>query len=167
MKKIILLLLIVSGLNMNAQYDQSIGLRGGLRGVGITYNYYLGPKPFINIDLIGNMGQQIEGGLAFVSFNMREEIHSSTLNTTRLSWSYGGGLHGGYFQDPTNTTNKSDIVLGPDVRLALEFQTKFNIVFGIDATCYYNVMPLVNSDNPEGWQDQYLDAGVYVKYILD
>lgn len=167
MRNLFLVLFVCIGFSSNAQYSQSIGLRGGLRGVGFTYNYYLGPKPFINIDVMGTKSQQLQGGLAFLSFNLREEIHSSTLNTTRLSWSYGGGIHGGYFRDPTNTANQSDIVLGPDLRLAMEFQSKFDIVFGIDVTGYYNVMPLINSDNPKGWQDEFVDAGVFIKYVID
>lgn len=167
MRKIILFILVVSSVSLNAQYNQGIGVRGGERGFGLTYNYFFGPKPFFTLDVIGNMTQEIEGGIVMGSFNMRQEIHSSTLNTTRLSWSYGGGIHAGFFRDPDNVTNESSIVVGPDFRLATEFQFKLPVVIGVDFTGYYNLMPALKSDNPEGWLDDYFDFGIYLKYVID
>jgi len=167
MKNLILFIAVMITTTLSAQYNQAIGVRGGARGIGVSYNYHLGPKPFIQFDAIGVYSEVIQGGVLVASYNLRQEIHSSTLNTTRLNWSYGAGLHAGYYRDPTNLINQSDFAIGPDVRLASEFQFKLPIVIGVDVIGYYNVLPALKSDHSKGWIDNYLDFGVYLKYVID
>jgi hypothetical protein len=167
MNNLFFLVTVIFSTTLSAQYNQSIGVRGGGRGVGVTYNYYIGPKPFIQLDAIGVSSAELQGGVLIASYNMRQEIHSSTINTTRLSWSYGGGFHAGYYRDPDNTLNESDLAIGPDLRLATEFQFKLPVVIGIDVLGYYNVLPALKSDHKKGWIDNYLDFGIYLKYVID
>lgn len=167
MRNILALCLITITIAASAQYNQAIGLRGGQRGAGITYSYHLSAKPFLNFDLVGVSSQEKQGGVLVATYNFRQEIHSSTLHTTKLSWSYGAGAHGGYFRDPDNTTTESSIVLGLDLRLSAEYQFKLPFVVGLDFTPYYNFSPALKADNPEGWLDDYIDFGVYLKYVID
>jgi hypothetical protein len=167
MRNLILFASIILTTNLSAQYNQSIGFRGGGRGMGLTYNYYLGPKPFIQFDALGVVSEVMQGGIIVASYNLRQEIHSSTLSTTRLNWSYGGGLHAGYYRDPTNVTSQSDFVIGPDVRLATEFQFKLPIVIGVDVMGYYNILPALKANHIKGWIDNNFDFGVYLKYVID
>tara|TARA_B110000211_G_C14001557_1_gene518710 strand:+ start:51 stop:554 length:504 start_codon:yes stop_codon:yes gene_type:complete len=167
MKNILFVSIILISTSISAQYNQSVGLRGGGRGVGVTYNYHIGPKPFLQFDAIGVFSDELQGGIVLASYNMRQEIHSSTMNTTRLSWSYGGGIHAGYYQDPDNTLNESDLVIGPDLRLATEFQFKLPVVIGMDIVGYYNALPGFKSTHVKGWIDNYLDFGIYLKYVID
>tara|TARA_X000000368_G_C22955512_1_gene678569 strand:+ start:143 stop:646 length:504 start_codon:yes stop_codon:yes gene_type:complete len=167
MKNLIILSLIIISIPLSAQYNQSIGLRGGARGTGLTYNFHIGAKPFLQFDAIGVNSQELQGGIILASINSREEIHASTLNTTRLIWSYGAGIHAGYYKDPNNTTNESDLAIGPDFRLASEFQFKLPIVIGVDVMGYYNLLPLLKPNHNKGWLDNYLDFGVYLKYVIN
>ena len=50
MKKLVLIALSFVSITVSAQYINSFGVRGGLRGVGLTYKHYLAPKLFLNID---------------------------------------------------------------------------------------------------------------------
>ena len=164
MKNLLTITFITISIALSAQYKQSIGARGGSRGVGVTYNFHIAPRPFIQFDAIGVLSDKLQGGIILASLNNRKEIHNSTLNTTRLSWSYGAGIHAGYYQEPNNL---SDFVIGPDVRLATEFQFKLPLVIGVDVMGYYNMLPALTSNHPKGWIDNYLDFGVYLKYVLN
>ncbi len=164
MKNIFVLVLIVVSIPLSAQYNQSIGVRGGERGIGVTYNFHIAPKPFLQFDAIGVFSDKLQGGIILATLNSREEIHNSSLNTTRLSWSYGAGVHAGYYKKPNNL---SDFAIGPDLRLASEFQFKLPVVIGVDVLGYYNMLPALSSSHPKGWLDNYLDFGVYLKYVID
>jgi hypothetical protein len=151
---------------VSAQYVNSFGARVGLRGLGLTYKHYLAPKFFLNIDGGGTYSQELQGGELFAILNVRNKIHNTFFQSKELTWSYGAGLHAGYYQDPDNKNNESDFVLGPDLRFGAEYLFHEKICIGADATLYYNVMPL---EKVEGMDDKYFQIigfGVFLRYVI-
>lgn len=70
MKRGILILFVLASIVGNAQYVNSIGVRGGLRGYGITYKQYFAPKLFLNVDGVGQSTQEIKGGEIIATLNL-------------------------------------------------------------------------------------------------
>ena len=126
MKKLVFTLLVFFSVAVSAQYVNSFGLRGGLRGVGLTYKHYLAPKLFLNIDGVGTNSQELQGGEILAMLNVRNKIHNTFFQSKELTWSYGAGLHSGYYQDPNN---EASLVLGPDLRLGAEYLFHEKICF--------------------------------------
>ena len=166
MKKLVLLTLLFVSITVSAQYVNSFGVRGGLRGIGLTYKHYLAPKLFLNIDGAGTYSEQIQGGELFAMLNIRNKIHNTYFQSKELTWSYGGGLHVGYYQDPDNTNNESDIVLGPDLRLGAEYLLREKICIGADASLFYNVMPLEKIEGMDDKYSQFFGVGVFLRYVI-
>lgn len=166
MKKFAFLALLFVSIGVCGQYVNSFGVRGGLRGIGLTYKHYLAPKLFLNIDGAGTYSEQLQGGEMFAMLNIRNKIHGTYFQSKELTWSYGGGMHVGFYQDPDNTTNESNIVLGPDFRLGTEYLFNEKICVGADASLFYNVMPV---DKLEGMDDKYFQffsLGVFLRYVI-
>ena len=166
MKKLVLIALSFISITVSAQYINSFGVRGGLRGVGLTYKHYLAPKLFLNIDGAGTYSEQLQGGELFAMLNIRNKIHNTYFQSKELTWSYGGGLHIGYYQDPDNTAKESDIVLGPDFRLGAEYLFREKICFGADASLFYNVMPLDKLEDMDNKYFQFFSIGVFLRYVI-
>ena len=166
MKKLVLIALSFISITVSAQSINSFGVRGGLRGVGLTYKHYLAPKLFLNIDGVGTYSEQLQGGELFAMLNIRNKIHNTYFQSKELTWSYGGGLHVGYYQDPDNTTNESDIILGPDFRLGAEYLFREKICFGADASLFYNIIPLDKLEDMDDKYFQFFSAGVFIRYVI-
>lgn len=150
----------------SAQYENSIGVRGGLRGLGISYKHFLAPKLFLVSDLVGTSSQELLGAELIASVNIRNKIHTSKLQSKALTWSYGGGFHGGYYQSPTNTNNESSIILGPDLRIGSEYIFNSTWCLGIDISGMYNVMPFEKVAGMDNKFSQIIGAGLFVRYII-
>ena len=166
MKKSMLFILTIISLSTTAQYVNSIGARGGLRGIGLTYKQYFAPNLFLNLDAVGTFSQELQGGELIGSLNVRNKIHNSNFQAKELTWSYGAGMHGGYYMDPDNTENESHLVLGPDLRLGAEYIVKQKWCLGIDLTGFYNIIPI---DKVKGMDDRYYQVfggGVFLRYII-
>jgi len=98
--------------------------------------------------------------------NIRNKIHNTYFQSKELTWSYGGGMHVGYYQDPDNTNNESDIVLGPDLRLGAEYLLSEKICIGADASLFYNVMPLEKIEGMDDKYSQFFGVGVFLRYVI-
>ena len=166
MKRIVLALSLLLSISASAQYVNSIGARGGLRGVGLTYKHYVAPQFFINLDGVGTFSQELQGGEIVGTINVRNKIHNANLQSKALTWSYGGGIHGGYYRDPNNTNNENHMILGPDLRLGAEYLFAEQWCFGIDLTGFYNVMPLEKPEYMDVKYKQTFGAGVFVRYVI-
>ncbi|MBI35424.1 MAG: hypothetical protein CMP67_08680 [Flavobacteriales bacterium] len=167
MRKTVFTLLLLTSFGVSAQYINSFGVRGGLRGVGLTYKHYLAPKLFLNVDGVGTYSQELQGGEVFAMMNIRNKIHNTFFQSKELTWSYGGGLHAGYYQDPDNTNYESNIVLGPDLRLGAEYLFRQKICIGADANLFYNVMPVEKIDGMDEKYYQFFSVGVFLRYVLN
>ena len=166
MRKLVFIVLLFVSIKVSSQYINSFGVRGGLRGVGLTYKHYLAPKFFLNIDGAGTYSEQLQGGELFAMFNIRNKIHNTYFQSKELTWSYGGGLHVGYYQDPDNTNNESDIILGPDFRLGAEYLFRQKICIGADASLFYNVMPFDKVEYMDDKYFQFFGVGVFLRYVI-
>ncbi len=166
MKKLIFTLLVFFSVAVSAQYVNSFGLRGGLRGVGLTYKHYLAPKLFLNIDGVGTNSQELQGGEILAMLNVRNKIHNTFFQSKELTWSYGAGLHSGYYQDPNNTKNESNLILGPDFRLGAEYLFHEKICFGVDATLFYNVIPTKKVEDIDNKYIQVFGVGAFIRYVI-
>ena len=166
MKKLVLIALSFISITVSAQYINSFGVRGGLRGVGLTYKHYLAPKLFLNIDGAVTYSEQLQGGELFAMLNIRNKIHNTYFQSKELTWSYGGGVHVGYYQDPDNTANESDIILGPDFSLGAEYLFREKICFGADASLFYNVMPVDKLEDMDDKYFQFFGVGVFLRYVI-
>jgi len=166
MKKLFFTLSILISFSVSAQYVNSFGVRGGLRGVGVTYKHFLAPKLFLTADAVGTKSQELQGGELIAAINVRNKIHNTNLQSKALTWSYGAGLHGGYYRDPNNTNSESNLVLGPDARLGAEFLFAEQWCFGIDFTGFYNVMPLEKVEGMDTKYSQVFGAGLFIRYVI-
>ncbi len=166
MKKLVFTLLVFFSVAVSAQYVNSFGLRGGLRGVGLTYKHYLAPKLFLNIDGVGTNSQELQGGEILAMLNVRNKIHNTFFQSKELTWSYGAGLHSGYYQDPNNTNNEASLVLGPDLRLGAEYLFHEKICFGADATLFYNVVPTQKVEGMDNKYFQIFGVGAFIRYVI-
>ena len=162
MKKLVFTLLVFFSVAVSAQYVNSFGLRGGLRGVGLTYKHYLAPKLFLNIDGVGTNSQELQGGEILAMLNVRNKIHNTFFQSKELTWSYGAGLHSGYYQDPNN---EASLVLGPDLRLGAEYLFHEKICFGADATLFYNVVPTQKVEVMDKYF-QVFGVGAFIRYVI-
>ena len=162
MKKLVFTLLVFFSVAVSAQYVNSFGLRGGLRGVGLTYKHYLAPKLFLNIDGVGTNSQELQGGEILAMLNVRNKIHNTFFQSKELTWSYGAGLHSGYYQDPNN---EASLVLGPDLRLGAEYLFHEKICFGADATLFYNVVPTQKVEVMDKYF-QIFGVGAFIRYVI-
>lgn len=166
MRKLFVYLVLFLSLSVSAQYVNSIGVRGGLRGVGLSYKHFLAPKLFLVTDAVGSYSQELQGGELIATLNIRNKIHNANLQSKSVTWSYGFGVHSGYYRDPDNTNNESSFILGPDVRLGAEYLFAETWCFGIDATGMYNVMPLQKVTGMDNKFSQVFGAGVFIRYII-
>ena len=166
MKKIFLVASIFISVIASAQYVNSFGVRGGLRGVGATYKHYLVPRLFLNLDGIGTFSQELQGADIIATVNVRNKIHNSNLQSKELTWSYGVGIHTGYYRDPNNTNAESNITLGPDARLGAEYLFHEKWCFGLDVTGFYNVMPFEKVEGMDNKFSQVFGAGVFIRYVI-
>jgi len=166
MRKIVFILSVFFSITVSAQYVNSFGLRGGLRGVGLTYKHYFAPKLFLNIDGVGTYSQELQGGEILAMLNVRNKIHNTFFQSKELTWSYGAGLHTGYYQDPNNTNNEANLVLGPDLRLGAEYLFHEKICFGADATMFYNILPNQKAKDMEVKYSQMIGVGVFLRYVI-
>ncbi len=166
MKRIFLIASIFISVTVSAQYINSFGVRGGLRGVGVTYKHYVAPKLFLNLDGIGTFSQELQGADIVATINVRNKIHNSNLQSKELTWSYGAGVHAGYYRDPNNTNAESNITLGPDARLGAEYLFDEKWCFGLDVTGFYNVMPLEKVEGMDNKFSQVFGAGVFIRYVI-
>lgn len=162
MKKLFFTLLVFFSVAVSAQYVNSFGLRGGLRGVGLSYKHYLAPKLFLNIDGVGTNSQELQGGEILAMLNVRNKIHNTFFQSKELTWSYGAGLHSGYYQDPNN---EASLVLGPDLRLGAEYLFHEKICFGADATLFYNVVPTQKVEVMDKYF-QIFGVGAFIRYVI-
>ncbi len=134
MKKIVFILLLIAGLTAKAQdYEQAVGLRGGLYN-GITY------KKFITAD------KAIEGilhtrwqGWELVGLL---EYHQPIVDVPDLYWFYGYGAHIGFFDaeySPYGTGAYT--VLGVDGIIGLEYNIpRAPITIGLDWKPFINLV---------------------------
>lgn len=166
MKKLFVVILMFVSVVVSAQYVNSVGIRGGLRGIGLTYKQYIAPQFFLNFDGVTTMSEQLQGGELVATFNVRNKIHNASVQSKGLTWSYGGGIHGGFYRDPDNTTNESHMVLGPDVRLGAEYVIEEQWCIGLDLTGFYNVMPLEKTAEMDNKYSQFFGAGVFIRYVI-
>ena len=166
MKKLVFTLLVFFSVAVSAQYVNSFGLRGGLRGVGLTYKHYLAPKLFLNIDGVGTNSQELQGGEILAMLNVRNKIHNTFFQSKELTWSYGAGLHSGYYQDPNNTNTESNLLLGPDLRLGAEYLFHEKICFGVDGTLFYNVIPTQKVEGMDNKYFQIFGLGAFIRYVI-
>mgnify|MGYP001308851564 CR=1 FL=1 len=166
MKKLIFVLSVFFSITVSGQYVNSLGLRGGLRGVGLTYKHYLSPNFFLNLDGVGTYSQQLQGGEIVAILNVRNKIHNTFFQSKELTWSYGAGLHSGYYQDPDNKNSESHLILGPDFRLGAEYLFHEKICFGADATLFYNVLPSQKVEDMEVKYSQIVGLGVFLRYVI-
>ena len=98
MKKLLLLAsAIITFSFANAQYDMAIGAIYAKDGIGLSYKQFLQPEQNIVINAMYSQNNDDFGGLLVGLYEFHKEIHASTLHTTQLSWSFGGGLHTGYW----------------------------------------------------------------------
>ena len=137
MKKIILLAFVLVSMSSYSQYVNSFGVRGGIRGVGLSYKQFLSPASFLNIEGVGQSSEQIKGGDLIATINFRNKIHTTNFQIKELTWSYGFGIHGGYYIDPDDV-KENKTTFGPDIRLGAEYLFKEQWAFGLDITGYYN-----------------------------
>ena len=98
--------------------------------------------------------------------NVRNKIHNTFFQSKELTWSYGAGLHTGYYQDPNNTNNEANLVLGPDLRLGAEYLFHEKICFGADATMFYNILPNQKAKDMEVKYSQMIGVGVFLRYVI-
>jgi hypothetical protein len=166
MKKFLVIIILILPLLSSAQYQNSFGARAGLRGVGLSYKHFLAPKLFLVTDAVSTYSQELKGAEIIASFNVRNKIHNTNFQSKGLTWSYGVGLHGGYYQDPDNIKNEGDIILGPDLRFGSEYLFAKTLCFGIDLTGMYNIMPLNKVAGMDGKFSQLFGAGIFLRYII-
>lgn len=132
-------------------------------GMGLTYKQFIQPEQNIQVNLLYNHGNYTYGGLLVGLFEFHKEIHASTLHTTQLSWSFGGGLHTGCWTTKGNNLYSS-FVFGVDGVLGLEYNLDF-----IPITIGAQVRPYVqyNSDvTPNPLRYYNVDYGLMLRYII-
>ena len=165
MKKLFILAFVLVYMSSYSQYVNSFGVRGGFRGLGLSYKQFLSPAAFLNIEGVGQSSEQIKGGDLLATINFRNKIHTTYFQIKELTWSYGVGIHGGYYMDPDDI-KENKITFGPDLRLGAEYLFKEQWAFGLDITGYYNLMPF---DKPEGIDRVYTNmfgAGLFIRYVI-
>lgn len=166
MKNIVIIASLIISLSSSAQYFNSVGVRGGLRGIGLSYKQYFAPQIFMNLDGIGTYSQELQGGELIGTINVRNKIHNANLQSKELTWSYGGGIHGGFYRDPNNTKNENHMVFGPDLRLGAEYLIKEKWCLGLDLTGFYNIMPLEKIEGMDTKYSQVFGGGVFLRYVI-
>lgn len=166
MKRLILVASIFISLSASAQYINSIGARGGLRGVGLTYKHYVAPKLFLNLDGIGTFSQELQGAEVVATINVRNKIHNSNMQSKELTWSYGAGIHAGYYRGGKNAANENHMIAGPDARLGAEYLFSEKWGLGIDLTGFYNVLPTNKVEGMDNKYSQVFGAGIFLRYVI-
>ena len=71
-----------------------------------------------------------------------------------------------YYQDPNNTNNESNLILGPDFRLGAEYLFHEKICFGADATLFYNVTPTKKVEGMDNKYIQVFGVGAFIRYVI-
>lgn len=163
MKKYILFsLAIVLATISTAQYDRSIGIQGGVRGIGITYKYFLSPSNFIEIDGQGSFANNRQGGFIAGYYGWHNEIRNSMLKVGGLSWFFNLGAHAGYY-NKWNLGGDKNLIFGPSIKSGMEIQLTDKFVLGGYGRLYYNA---VNTSEIRP-TDDYFDVGLILRYIID
>ena len=164
MKKLLLLAsAIITFSFANAQYDMAIGAIYAKDGIGLSYKQFLQPEQNIVINAMYSQNNDDFGGLLVGLYEFHKEIHASTLHTTQLSWSFGGGLHTGYWVTKGNYVPTA-FKFGLDGVLGLEYNLDF-----IPLTIGAQVRPYVQyNSGQENYSLRYYDVdyGVIVRYII-
>jgi hypothetical protein len=155
------LALILSVSFVYGQYRTSIGGIGGKEGYGLSFKQFIQPEQFIEINLIGKQpgGAQVVG-----LFQIHKEIHASTLHTTSLSWSFGAGLHGGYWVDQAALGGfpGGNATVGIDGVFGFEYNFGFiPITIGAQARPFYEFVR-TNKVIPQ----EYFDIAIMLRYII-
>lgn len=164
MKKLLLLFCAISICPLsNAQYDMAIGAVCAKDGIGLSYKQFLQPEQNIVINAMYSQNNDDFGGVLVGLYEFHKEIHASTLHTTQLSWSFGGGLHTGYWVTKVNYVSNA-FKFGVDGVLGLEYNLDF-----IPLTIGAQVRPYVQYNSGEenyALRNYDVDYGVLVRYII-
>lgn len=164
MKRILLLALSFSIYSLSfAQYESSIGVMYGKEGMGLTFKKFLQPEQNIQINALYVRDNFANGGLLVGLYEFHKEIHSSTLHTTSLSWSFGGGLHAAYWMTKA-THETSAIKFGIDGVLGAEYNLEFvPLTIGAQIRPYvqYNTGDLTNNNRYYN-----MDYALMLRYII-
>ncbi len=163
MKRILLFTLLCFTLSYSyAQYEIAIGAIGGKDGYGLSYKQFVQPEQDFQINLLYKKNFSNYDATLIGLYELHKEIHASTLHTTNLSWSFGGGFHVGYGSAYTNVESKYRV--GLDLALGLEYNIDV-IPFTIGA----QLRPY-GQYNTGDFNDPYRywggDASIIFRYIL-
>ena len=161
----LMVLMSVSLTTVFAQYRSALGVIGGKEGFGLTYKQFIQPEQNIEINFLYSRitGTAQDGGVLIALYQLHKEIHASTLHTTNLSWSVGGGLHAGYWNDfsVSNGYAAANTAFGIDAVLGLEYQLGF-----VPITLGAQVRPNYEFVHTESAPQRYFDMAVMVRYII-
>lgn len=132
-------------------------------GIGLSYKQFVQPEQNIVINAMYSQNNYDFGGLLVGLYEFHKEIHSSTLHTTQLSWSFGVGLHTGYWVTKGNYVTTA-FKFGVDGVLGAEYNLDF-----IPLTIGAQVRPYVQYNSGQiGYSLRYYDVdyGIVVRYII-
>ncbi|MCX6182633.1 MAG: hypothetical protein NT150_11975 [Bacteroidetes bacterium] len=146
---------------VSAQYRTSIGGIAGKQGVGLSFKQFIQPEQNIEINFLY---RRPGGGQLVALFQLHKEINNSTLHTRNLSWSFGGGIHAGYWKmhelGYKNGDNKS---IGIDGVVGFEYNFGFiPITVGAQVRPYWEYRTYAYDNVPPG----YLDASFLLRFII-
>jgi hypothetical protein len=164
MKKILLLILGLSISSISfSQYDMAIGAMYGKDGMGLTFKKFIQPEQNIQINALYAQSNYTFGGILIGLYEFHKEIHSSTLHTNSLSWSFGGGLHTGYWVTKGNYVATA-FKFGLDGVLGAEYNLEF-----IPITIGAQVRPYVQYNSGDvnyAYRNYDLDYSLMIRYII-
>ncbi len=154
-----LLLLFVFSFSFG-QYRSSIGGIFGKEGYGLSYKQFIQPEQNIEVNFLY---RKPGGGQVVALFQFFKEINNATLHTRNLSWSFGLGVHAGYWQEnPLGYKTGGNKSIGVDGVLGLEYY--FGVIpftLGAQLRPYWEYR--TNTINEP--QD-YLDISIMIRYII-
>jgi len=155
MKKILIIALFALFItNVNAQnenYNNAIGLRGGL-GNGITFKHFLTDQMAAEAILLNRwQGFEVVGLL---------EHHNEFLGQDGLKWFYGYGAHLGFYKDTVGEySSGTGMTLGVDGIIGVEFVIpNAPISISVDWKPFFNLI---------GYSGIYPDGGaISIRYVF-
>ncbi|MFM7021497.1 MAG: hypothetical protein ACKOXB_00850 [Flavobacteriales bacterium] len=144
-----------------AQYRTSIGAIGGKQGVGLSFKHFIQHEQNIEINFLY---RRPGGGQLVGLYQFYKEINNSVLHTRNLSWSWGFGLHAGYWKQHElgykSDDNKS---IGVDLVGAFEYNFGFMpVTIGAQVRPYYEYRTYKYDNVPPG----YLDFSAHIRFII-
>ena len=161
MRHLIVSLIFVIGLVATTygqqDYDQAIGVRGGLFN-GITYK-----KAFSNNNYLEVLGSFRWGGV--VATGLYEVTENLDPETPRLNWYYGFGAHIGLWSDYNDNawfdeTTNDYMAIGADGILGIEYTFK-EVPINLSAD-WKPVINIIGADNNLGF-----DGGAFsIRYVF-